>query len=182
MSDAITFARPYATAVFESALVSNGLTIWHDWLAKLALVTSDTGFSRVANNPTVDAKKIIELIESIVPAENAEQKNFLTLVVESKRLFMLPQLFVLFERLKGEYEKSMDVEIESAKPLNDEQKASLITALERRLNRKVMPTYSVNETILGGAIIRAGDLVIDGSGRGQLSRLASHLEGNEVCN
>jgi F-type H+-transporting ATPase subunit delta len=102
-------------------------------------------------------------------------QNFVRLLSQNKRLEVLPQIAVQFELLRAQYENELDVEVTSAVAMNAEQQSKLIDSLKTRFKRDVRMHSSVDATLLGGAVIRAGDLVIDGSIKGRLQRLASEL-------
>jgi F-type H+-transporting ATPase subunit delta len=97
-------------------------------------------------------------------------------MAENGRLEALPDVCAEFLLLKQEHEKEITVEVTSATELSDQQKADISSKLEARLERKVKLNCSVDETLLGGVIIRAGDLVIDDSARGRLNRLSDALQ------
>ena len=103
-------------------------------------------------------------------------RNFVGVLGENDRLELIPTISVQFELLKAEGERSIDVEIESAYEMDAEQLNNLAAALSKRLDRTVQPTTTVNPALIGGVIIRAGDLVIDGSVRGKLHKLAEALK------
>ena len=103
-------------------------------------------------------------------------RNLLRLMMDNDRLSLMPDVAAQYEVLRAEAEGTVEAEVRSAKPMSDEQKAQLSKALEKRLGRKVNLTVHEDDTLLGGAIIRAGDLVIDGSAKGRLEKLASALQ------
>ncbi len=107
---------------------------------------------------------------------DAHGQNLLKVMAENGRLAALPDVCEQFFILKKEHEKEIDVEVISASELSDEQLANIGSKLEARLERKVKLNCSVDETLLGGVIIRAGDLVIDDSARGRLNRLSDALQ------
>ena len=92
---------------------------------------------------------------------NAPAQNFVRTVAENKRLELLPTIAEMYEQLKAEQEKSVEVEVTSAFTLSKEQQDKLAKALSARLSREVLHA-SEDASSIGGVIIRAGDLVIDG--------------------
>ena len=89
---------------------------------------------------------------------------------------MLPDIATLFEQLRSEAEGAIQAQLISAFPASEEQKADVVAALGKRLGKDIQLDSIIDSTLLGGAIIRAGDLVIDGSVRGKLARLATALD------
>ena len=89
---------------------------------------------------------------------------------------LLPEISVLFEEMKAQLENVVDVVVTAAQPLSEAQSAKLAQALKAKLQRDVRMTSEVDESLIGGAIIRAGDLVIDGSLTGKLSKLAEAMK------
>jgi F-type H+-transporting ATPase subunit delta len=124
----------------------------------------------------VSDEQVVSILADIAgDAVTADARNFLTLLAENNRLMLLTEITVLFEELRAEAEKSMTAEVVSAKALTPEQEAKISQALKARLGRDITLVTSVDESLLGGAIIHAGDLVIDGSALGKLNRLANAI-------
>jgi F-type H+-transporting ATPase subunit delta len=96
-------------------------------------------------------------------------------LAENHRLYTIPEIATIFEELRKEAEKSVQAQIISAYPITDAQRNSIAKGLKAKLNRDVVLECAVDESLISGAIIRAGDLVIDGSARGQLAKLATTL-------
>jgi F-type H+-transporting ATPase subunit delta len=106
---------------------------------------------------------------------NDAGKNFIRLLANNKRLAVLGEIYALFEQLKSQKEMSVDVEVASAFALTDDQANKLAEALKRKLGREVNLTSTEDKSLIGGVVIRAGDLVLDGSVRGKLAKLAETL-------
>ena len=176
MAEASTIARPYAQAVFELASESKKLAEWSTKLSTLATVANDAQVSKLISNPNIDSDQLVDLIISICAGKlDQESKNFVKILAENDRLNVIPEISNTFEVLKAEAEKIVKAEVISAFKLTAPQKTHLESALEKRLGCKVEISVSVDKSIIGGAIIRAGDLIIDGSVTSQLDRLASEL-------
>lgn len=176
MAEFSTIARPYAKAAFESALESKQLGKWSTTLELLALVAADERVAAMLTNPKVSAEQRLSLFVSIA-GDNLTNglSNFVKLLSENNRLAALPAILERFLALKAEYEKTVDVNLSSAVALSDDQKALFAKKLEVKLGRKVSIQNTVDPTLLGGVIIKAEDLVIDGSVRGRIAKLAESL-------
>jgi len=111
-------------------------------------------------------------IMSMLPGISKAQK----VMAENKRLLVLPQVVAQFRELKAEHEKTLSVDVTSAVELTAEQETTLCAALEKRLARKVKLTCKIDANVVSGLVIKAGDMVIDGSVRGKLSRLATIMQ------
>jgi F-type H+-transporting ATPase subunit delta len=176
MAEAITIARPYANAVFALAQEKGELKAWSDLLAVLAQCAADPEMQSIITSPAVSDEQAVSVLADIAgDAMTAEAKNFLSLLAENDRLLLLTDITVLFEALRAEAEKSMTADVISARELTSEQADKISAALKARLGRDVTLNTSIDESLLGGAIIRAGDLVIDGSAVGKLNRLANAI-------
>ncbi|MEE2732160.1 MAG: F0F1 ATP synthase subunit delta [Pseudomonadota bacterium] len=176
MAELITVARPYAKAAFQFADENGTLAEWSDMLAFAAAVSADEAVSSFLNNPKISSAKKAEAFGDLCQDKlNDQGKNFVAMLAQNKRLTALPEIAELFEALKSQKEQSVDVEITSAFALSDEQSNKLAAALKQKLGREVNVTTAENKDLLGGVIIRAGDLVIDGSVRGKLAKLADTL-------
>lgn len=179
MSELTTIARPYAKAAFENAQKRKKLTEWDKTLQLFAAIVTDKRANAFLSNPTVNTEDKVSLLIGFVPElddnTKSEVTNFLLLLAEYGRVVVLPEIAQLYAVYRDEYEKSVEVKVISARPLDSTQEQSLVQALSKRLNREVNLNIQVDDSLLGGAIIQAGDLVIDGSVRGKLEKLAAQL-------
>ncbi len=176
MAEAITIARPYANAVFAIAQEKGELKAWSDLLAVLAQCVAEPEMQSIITSPAVSDEQAVQVLADIAGDQmTADAKNFLLLLAENNRLLLLTDITVLFEALRAEAEKSMTADVISARELTQAQADKISAALKQRLGRDVTLNTSIDESLLGGAIIRAGDLVIDGSALGKLNRLANAI-------
>lgn len=178
MAEISTLARPYAQAAFELAKSHKALAKWSEMLARLSAIVQDERVQQLIGNPKVTKDLIVGFVLDVAGKNlNAQAQNFVKLLVENGRLRLLPEIAALFDALKAEEESTLQAEVVSAFELSGDQKSKIADALKKRLKRDVTVVTTVDANLLGGAIIRAGDLVIDGSASGQLQRLASTLNG-----
>lgn len=176
MSEAITTARPYAQAAFEEAKKAADLKGWSDVLQTLAEAVSYPEMRAIATSPRVAKAKLESLMEGLLGGQaNAQQRNFIRVLVENQRLLILPEIAAIFEALRAEAEKTVNVTVDSAFELSAAQQEKIISSLRKRLGREVKLTCKVNRELLGGVVIRAGDKVIDGSARTRLGEMANAL-------
>lgn len=172
-----SLARPYAQAVFDLAREANAYRIWSDALAFLAALVSDDSVRGLIDNPSVARDRLLGLLVELCGDRLPKGGyNLLRLMIVNDRLSVLPDVSTHFEELRTEAEGTVDAELRTARPVNDKQRDKLSRALEKRLGRKVNLTVREDADLLGGAVIRAGDLVIDGSAKGRLEKLASALQ------
>lgn len=176
MAEKSTLARPYAQAVFNLAKADADLQGWSDKLALIDAVVTNESMAEVVTNPDVDKEKVCALIIDVC-GDNLDEKgqNFVKLLAENGRLDLTTEIATMYETLRSEEEGSIEAEVISAFPVNKTQEKSIVAALKKRFGRDVTITTSVDESLLGGIIIRAGDLVIDGSAKTQISKLAHTL-------
>ena len=173
-----TIARPYAVAAFEFALKKNKLAEWQTMLNAAAYLPENLAVKNLLTNPKMTTKKLTSLFCDVLAAVlDEEKKNFIHLLAENHRLDTLPEIATLFNHYREEHDKTVTVNVTSAILLDDNYKARLITALTKRLKREVTLQCKVDESLIGGAIISAGDLVIDGTIRGKLNRLNEFISG-----
>lgn len=178
MADKSTIARPYAKAAFEEARDRGRLGPWSEALRTAAAVVGDSRVEALLGNPRVTPEELSALVSEIAgPQLDEEGRNFVRTLAENHRLGVLPEISALFDELKGEAEGVVDVTVTSAAPLDEAQRAKLSSALQRRLGRTVRLQCATDPALIGGAVLRAGDLVIDGSLRGRLERIAYALAG-----
>ena len=174
MAEAITIARPYANAAFDIANEKVDLKTWSGFLAVMAQSVVDEGIETMIANPSISDEQVISILVDIAgELVTTEGRHFLALLAENKRLPVLMDIAVIFEQLRADAEQVMTAEVSSARALTPEQEANIAKALKKRTGRDVTLSVEVDESLLGGAIIRAGDLIIDGSALGKLNRLAN---------
>ncbi|WP_342244697.1 F0F1 ATP synthase subunit delta [Pseudomonas sp. OTU5201] len=177
MAELTTLARPYAKAAFEYAQAHQQLAAWSAMLGLAAEVSQDDTMQRVLKAPRLtSAEKANTFIEVVGDKFDAQAQNFIHVVSENGRLVLLPEIAEQFELYKAEQEKSVDVEVTSAFALSDEQQDKLAKVLSARLSREVRLHAVEDSSLIGGVVIRAGDLVIDGSVRGKIAKLAEALK------
>ncbi len=179
MAETATVARPYARAAFRHAADQGALAQWSALLAAGAQVASDAGARALFGNPRVTGNELVEFVSGVATAAganvDANARNFIALLAENHRLALLPEIAAQFEALKAEIEHSIDVEVTTAMALTEAQRATLSAALSTRFGRTVRLHETIDADLLGGAIVRAGDLVLDGSLTGRLARLEQQL-------
>ena len=177
MAELTTLARPYAKAAFEYAQAHQQLANWSAMLGLAAAVSQDDTMQRLLKAPRLtSAEKAATFIDVCGDKFNAQAQNFIHVAAENDRLLLLPEIAALFEVFKAEQEQSVDVEVTSAFALSTEQQDKLAKVLSARLNREVRLHAVEDSALIGGVVIRAGDLVIDGSIRGKLAKLAEALK------
>lgn len=176
MAELTTLARPYAKAAFEYAHQANDLNGWSSMLALAAAVATHENMAKFLASPVTTAQdKAKTFIDICGDDLTANGQNFITNLSVNKRLGLLPEIYALFENLKAQLQKSVEVQVASAFELSKEQQDKLAQVLGARLNCEVSVESSVDQSLLGGVVIRAGDTVIDGSVRGRLAKLAEAM-------
>jgi len=174
MSELTTAARPYARAVFETAEKSKRLADWSDALALMGAVVSNADVKTLLASPKMAKQAGADALLKLCDGKlDDKAENLVRMLAENDRLSLLPEVGVIFETLKDEAEGSVEALVTSAIKLNKAEKEAISSALKKRLGRDVKLKVSVDKTLLGGAIIQAGDLVIDGSLAGRLKKMTS---------
>lgn len=179
MAEKATIARPYARAAFDYAREKGNFAEWSRMLAVGAAVAADPGVEPLLGNPKVLPAQLVDVIAGVASgggvAIDAPGRNFLSILAQNRRLGLLPEIATQFEALRSEVENTLDVEVVSALPIAAEQREKLVQALTTRFRRQVRLRETIDESLIGGALVRAGDLVIDGSLRGRLERLQTQI-------
>jgi len=176
VAERATIARPYAKAAFEYARDANALAAWSEGLKAAAEIVADPRVTPLTKSPAWAASDLVSLITDVAGGKfDAGMQNFVRVLAENRRLLLLPEIAAHYEVLRSAVENTVDVDVVSAVPLDAAQADKLKEALSARLKRKVRLQNSVDATLLGGAVVRAGDLIIDGSLKGRLQRLATEL-------
>lgn len=183
MADNNTIARPYAQAVFELAHESGELAAWADSLRVAAALLADGQVSGFLSDPALNDERRLEFLTglfgnakaTVLAGSDRKGRNFLKLLLEYRRVNVLPEIAAHFEALKANIENTVDVTVTSASALSNAQQKQISTALQARLGRNINLDTEIDENLIGGAVIKAGDIVIDGSIRARLEGLATIL-------
>lgn len=176
MAELGTLARPYAKAAFEVALANGALADWSQQLALASELANSEAMQQVFSNPSLTSATQADLFNQVCGEKaSAHLKNLVNALAENKRLPLFPAIAEQFEKLREEQEKTVTVEIRSAFPLDADQESRLIAGLKNKLARDVTANTVIDETLIGGVIVRAGDLVIDGSAKGRLAKLVENV-------
>ncbi len=176
MADPVTLARPYAKAAFEVARESGALGEWSRVLGVAAAVAGQPVVHSALTDPGRSWRQVAAVFHGLCEGElNGQARNLVSLLAENKRLPLLPQISILFDELKADQERSVDVEFITAFPASEGAANDLERALKARLQRDIRLSASVDPTLIGGAVIRAGDQVIDSSIRGKLAKMAQNM-------
>lgn len=176
MSEFVTVARPYAKAAFDFATEHNSVEHWQHMLLFAAEVTRNAQMADLLSGDL--APEALAGLFIAVCGEQLDEngQNLIRVMAENGRLPVLPDVLELFVSLRAASEAVAEVEVISASPLSDEQLTKITGAMEKRLSRKVKLNGKIDKSVMAGIIIRAGDMVIDGSIRGRLDRLADVLQ------
>jgi F-type H+-transporting ATPase subunit delta len=185
MADNNTIARPYARAAFEFAGEHKDLASWSEALDAAKGVLADGQVAKFLANPTLSDEQKLGFLTDLFQAADSKQSvlgggndqgtNFLKLLLEYGRVSVLPEIAEHFDALKATVENTVDLTVTSAAKMSAAQEKTVVAALEERLGRSINLSTEIDENLIGGAVIRAGDVVIDGSLRARLQGLANAL-------
>ncbi len=177
MTELATLARPYAAAVFKRAKETGGMAKWSEALALLTSVVTNDDMLKVINNPKVNKTRLADLVLAVCEGHvDGENVNFLKLLLENNRLILVPDIAQIYEEMKAEEEGYVDVQVTTAYAFTKDGEKEFIRTLEKSLNKKIHMNATVDKSLIGGVLIRAGDKVIDGSIRSQLQHLQKALQ------
>lgn len=176
MAERATVARPYAKAAFAYAREQGKLDQWSGWLGTARTTVLSEEYGAYERSPGVTTRQLAELVTAVIGgALDANGRAFVDLLAENGRLDYLPEIAERFEELKAEDQNVADVEVTSAVELDGAQRERLAVAMRARLRRDVRLHCTVDPSLIGGAVVRSGDMLIDGSVRNRLERLGTEL-------
>ena len=176
MADFTTAARPYANAVYDIANETGSLDSWSDALANLAAVVNDAQMRDLLDNPETGKVEKGELVLQVLGDNlNQQQQNLVKLMAENGRLKLMPDVVEQYEVARAKAENKIEAEVISAFELTAEQTSELVNTLKNKLGCEVTVTTTIDESLIGGVIIKAGDTIIDASMKSQLDSLALSL-------
>ena len=178
MAEKSTIARPYAQAVFELAEEQSALAAWSDMLSAAATVGADETMQQLLASAQVTRQALADLfVDACGDALDDHGRSFIRVLADNHRLDLVAEIAEQYTALRAEAEKTVDARVATAFELSESQQEKLAAALSKHLGRDVRLECEIDKTLIGGAVIHAGDLVIDGSALGRLGRLAGQLEG-----
>ncbi|WP_147200442.1 F0F1 ATP synthase subunit delta [Pantoea sp. MBD-2R] len=176
MSEFTTVARPYAKAAFDFAVEHQSVDRWQQMLAFATQVASNEQVAELLSGALAPEALSAQFIAICGDQLDEAGQNLIKVMAENKRLPALPDVLAQFIQLRAAYDATAEVEVISSTTLSDEQLNKISAAMEKRLSRKVKLNCKIDKSVMAGVIIRAGDMVIDGSVRGRLERLADVLQ------
>ena len=176
MSEFITVARPYAKAAFDFAVENQSVERWQDMLAFAAEVTKNEQMAELLSGALAPETLAESFIAVCGEQLDENGQNLIRVMAENGRLNALPDVLEQFIHLRAVSEATAEVDVISAAALSEQQLAKISAAMEKRLSRKVKLNCKIDKSVMAGVIIRSGDMVIDGSVRGRLERLADVLQ------
>jgi len=173
-----TIARPYAAAVFAEAIQHKNMSAWRKLLDVACMITQDSAVQALLLQPGIRPNQLADFYCDLLSGLlNDEQKNFIHLLANNRRLSALPEIAMLFRLRQEEFEKILTVNVRSAIPLSEAWRARLSDKLSNKLQRKIELDCAIDDTLIAGVIVAAGDRVMDGSVRGKLERLSEEVLG-----
>ena len=176
MSEWTTIARPYAKAAFDFAVENKTIAQWQEMLVFAAEVSQNDTVKYLLTG-SLAVEKLAEIFNGVCGEQLDQQgQNLMKVLAENRRLQALPDISILFNKFKSDFDKEIDVDITSAVKLTKQQQTDISKSLETRLARKVKLNCSVDPELIAGVLIKAGDTVIDGSHRSKLNRLSDALQ------
>ncbi|HHR6081157.1 TPA: F0F1 ATP synthase subunit delta [Providencia alcalifaciens] len=176
MSEIATVARPYAKAAFDFAVENQAVAKWQEMLAFTSEVTCNEQVGELLSG-SIAPETLAKTFISVCGDEIDEHvQNLIRVMAENGRLTTMPEVLAQFIQLRDTLESTVEVDVLSANELSEQQSAKISAAMEKRLSRKVKLNCKIDKSVIAGVIIRAGDLVIDGSVRGRLERLTDVLQ------
>ncbi len=168
----------YAKALFALGKESQSLPALREEITGLAqLLETDSNLREVLLTPLhpADERKAVLLEVAGRGSLSPTVRNFTAYLIDRRRLIDLPEIVAEFNRLADEDEGLVTAKVISASPLDEEREQRLQRALSDRTGRRVRLEVELDPTLIGGAIAKVGDLVIDGSLRTQLGQLRANL-------
>lgn len=178
MQENLTLARPYAMAAFKQAREQGAMGGWSDALRTLGAIVSDPQMQSIARNPKVGDEQLVDLLMQVGGQHFFDiARNFVHVLVDAERLLLAPEISVLFDRMKANAEGSAQVSVLTAFELSEDDSKRIADTLQAHFKRNVTMDVQVDESLIGGVIVRSGDQVMDASVRGQLEQLRQRIAG-----
>lgn len=177
MIEPITLARPYARAAFQFAVDNGAVDSWYEALVTVAAVVAEPSVAKVLDDPATTASQRAQTVATVLGDDlPTGVTQFVSVMAENHRLTLATEVATLFAELRSALDAAANVTVTSAFDVADATIEQLAASLTTKLGKTVEITVETDASLIGGAIIRAGDMVIDGSVRGRLHKLATALK------
>ena len=182
MDELRTITRPYTKAVFDLAASSGTLVEWAGFLKQCSELLDNNEIKALIKAPGLNKNKVAEVFyESAtlgIEGDSSKQKQFLNLIQtlsENGRLNIMNELQKQYNQKKREAEKTTEVTLTTAAQTDEKDLKTIIYALEKKLGNKIDLKVTIDKSLIGGAVIQAGDHMIDGAVSTQLQNLTRFL-------
>ena len=175
MANMSSIAHPYANAVFKVAKSSNTLDSWLKNLSNLAQISATVEYNGLISNPRFDGQNIVDILLSLIKSDSVSVRNLLNLLAYNKRLSLLSEIFVLFDKLVAEEHNTAKAIIQSAFPMDDEERQQFEKLLSNKFGKTISASVEVSAALIGGVKILINDTVIDASVKGSLEKMATQI-------
>jgi F-type H+-transporting ATPase subunit delta len=125
--------------------------------------------------PVEQKRKLLDVLTARLGVTDRPIRNFIAVLIDQDRIGLLAEIARELDVELNRRIGRVDAEIVSARELGAEQRAALLAEISRVTGKIVLPHYTTDETLIGGAMVRVGSTIYDGSVRGQLQRIRQQL-------
>ena len=172
-------AGRYATALFELAGESKSLDQAENDLGALQAALSDSSdLASLIKNPMYTRDEQGAAMAAICDKIGVSSlvKNVVGLMASKRRLFALPEMIAGFQSLMADHRGEVAAEVTAARPMSDAQVSALATQIKGAIGKDVKLNVTVDESIIGGLIVKVGSKMIDSSIRSRLNSLQNVMK------
>jgi F-type H+-transporting ATPase subunit delta len=172
MAELGTLARPYAKAIYEIALKQDVFDLWAKDLSIASEVLDCEDANELLSNPSLTTENQASIFKDICGEKISNNfKNLINILAENKRLALVPEIEKQFTVMRKEYLKTLDVNIYTAFEIPEDIEHRLLEALKNKISKEITATIIIDKSLIGGVVIEASHMVIDGSTKGRLEKL-----------
>lgn len=175
MAENLTVARPYAEAVFSLAADEKSFDKWQSMLFAMSEAVMDPfylGFLKNSSSPEDASSSLIKLLDGVIDGAG---ENFIKLLGTNGRFEVLPQIYSEFCRLKAQHDRILSVTLTAARAFAEEDLKDLKRKLSDKYDCTIDLKQELDPSLIGGAVLKIGDKVIDASVKTSLVNLSSTL-------
>ena len=176
MIELTPLARPYAKALFESAIESNSTDEMAVELKTMAAAAMTEGIINTIENPTLSRKEIVEILVNLFEESVSNTaKKLIEILAENKRLNLLEPIYSIYQDLLEKHKEQKSIEVFVAVEPGDEAKESIEQKLKSTYGKDANIYFSKDPTMMGGLSIKIGDETLDLSIKGKINKLVNQL-------
>ena len=175
MSSLATIARPYSTASFDFSIEKKCTNEWQIMLQNISAIVTNPECQSIMSNPKLKQEQQYNFFGAFNILTSEYQSNFLRLLIQNKRIAVIPEIAAQFTDLKNKHDQRCESTITSCYELTQQQQQQIVANLTKKYGCTIVANFIVDEKLIGGLRIQVSNEITDYSISSMLKRLQYSL-------